>query len=400
MSDLPDFDLDCEWLDPSSTAEPQPPAAAAAPVVDEPPTAKPADPVVVIQYRNRGVSPILLFPMTLIASLALFAGYHHFFVRPIYTQDGGFAFARAAEPASLAAPERDPAVAQVSTTLPIQVAPATVPLSLESQPLGPIAPVLPPPLTLEVQPAGPVEALSLTPSVVQSTETQKPEPAETPKVDAEDSKPRISIASTAVDPVKEEPPAPEADAIPAADTPTREQMMERIRQEAELKELQQRGMEQRQADAAAQFHAEDTQRIQEERVSFHKSLQEIVSVGGRDVGKAIDDLCDKYGRGYSQEKRNEVKAVMERAHGKRSRREEVGLLRYMGVPEPGVLDYLSNEVHRTSLHKRNGPQNPDEVRLFAARQLLQIGPDAPPPRVTGDTPQPQVNRSVPMRRGR
>lgn len=397
MSDLPDFDLDCEWLDPSS-AIPQPAAAAdESPSVNEATAAKPADPVVVIQYRNRGISPILLFPMTLMASLGLFAGYHHLFVRPIYTQEGGFAFARAAEPA---APEQDPAVTQASTSLPIQVTPATVPLSLESQPLGPISPPLPPPVTLEPQPGGPVAIPSPAPSVVQSTETAKPEPADTPKGEPEEPKPRISIASTALDPVKEEPPAPEADAIPAAETPTREQMMERIQQEAELKELKQQEMERRQAEAAAQFHAEDTQRIQDERVLFHKSLQEIVAVGGRDVGKAIDDLCDKYGRGYSTEKRNEVKAVMERAHGKRSRREEVGLLRYMGVPEPGVLDYLSNEVHRTSLHKRNGPQNPDEVRLYAARQLLQIGPNAPPARAITDAPQPQVNRSVPMRRGR
>ena len=120
----------------------------------------------------------------------------------------------------------------------------------------------------------------------------------------------------------------------------------------------------------------------------------------QEAGKAIDDLCDRFGRSYGQETKNQVKVVMERAHGKVSRRDEVMLLRSMGVPEPGVLDYLSNEIHRNSLHKRNGPQNPDEVRLFAARQLLQIGPESPPPapRPTPASPTAR-SRPAPARRG-
>lgn len=393
MSDLPDFDLDSKWLDPSAEGpSPATPAAESAAVAEE---ARPAEPVVVIQYRNRGISPILLFPITLVASLALFAGYHHFFVRPIFTNGG--AFAALAAPAETDSPQRDGAVERASATEPPRAVPAVQPLSLESQPLGPIGPIvpLPPPVTMNLDGSKPFVTPPLLP-LAQPADPPKAEP-ESPPV-AEETKPesRVSIASTARDPVKEDPPAAPAEALPEPAMPTREEMMERIRQEVELKELQEKEKERRQAEALAQFQAEGVQRQEDERTLFHKALQDLVAAGGREVGKAIDDLCDQFGRVYSQEKKEAVKAALGQIHGRASRSQEVMMLRTLGIPEPGVLDYISNEIHRRSLHARNGPQNTDEVRLLAAKELLRIGPAAPPLRET----RPANVRRSPSRSGR
>ena len=72
MTEDPQFDLEADLLaadsEPNSGSESVPPAQPA--------------PVVMIQYRNRGLPPILLFPITLILSLGMFAAYHYLFVAP------------------------------------------------------------------------------------------------------------------------------------------------------------------------------------------------------------------------------------------------------------------------------------------------------------------------------
>ena len=146
--------------------------------------------------------------------------------------------------------------------------------------------------------------------------------------------------------------------------------MERIQQEAELEAVRQRELDRRKQEAVAQHEAEAAQRVEDERAQFRKALQDILSAGGRDAGKAIDELCDKFGRGYTPELKNRVGAALAHYKGKLTRDGEIRLLRVLGVPEPGILDYLSNRVHR-SINSRNGPRDPGEVRIFAARQLLR-----------------------------
>ena len=45
------------------------------------------------------------------------------------------------------------------------------------------------------------------------------------------------------------------------------------------------------------------------------------------------------------------------------------MLRDLGVPEPGILDFLANDLHRY-INSRNGPRDSNEVRVNAAKQLL------------------------------
>ena len=45
-------------------------------------------------------------------------------------------------------------------------------------------------------------------------------------------------------------------------------------------------------------------------------------------------------------------------------------LRHYGVPEPGLLDFLANEIDHRQMNARNGPRTPDQVRVIAAKKLL------------------------------
>ena len=149
--------------------------------------------------------------------------------------------------------------------------------------------------------------------------------------------------------------------------------MERIRQEELLKQAKQDELERRKTEIAEQVEAEGRQRVENERADFRKALQEIVSGGGKDAGEAIDALCAQFGRNYSEELKNRAYASLSHYKGKFTREEEIRMLRALGVPEPAILDFLANRLHR-SMNSRNGPRNPNEVRLFAAKQLLRIKP--------------------------
>ncbi|MDG3002986.1 hypothetical protein [Paludisphaera mucosa] len=407
MTQPTEFNLESDWIDPppsepSSTTEPAAPA--------EP---RPAEPVVVIQYRSRGLSPFLLFPLTLITALALFAGYHHFFVEPIFSR-GGFAPPRNEPGAGIekpsgaaASPNLDETLAQVSAAIAVQPQVLPMPLTLESQPL-PLG--LPPSAQAFPQPAAAGPAASTDaliwpgsepapPTSVASRPVETPKPAdeipvaanpttpgETPTVERDRS--RISIASTSPDTAKPAPTpdsaAPDARPLAEPPPPTREEMMERIRQEAELKQAQQEELERRKQEAVARFDAEAVERVDNERVTFRKALQDIVSAGGRDAGQAIDDLCDQFGRGYSQELKDRAYAGLAHYKGKLTRDGEIRMLRTLGVPEAGILDYLANRAHRT-INSRNGPRDSGEVRLIAARQLLRIPPAPATPGAPGAT---------------
>ena len=81
MSDEPQFNLDFDPI----LLEQEPAAGAPLTVEASPTTEAPPDrtaTVVVVQYRNRGIPPILLFPATMILSLGMFAAYHVLFVSP------------------------------------------------------------------------------------------------------------------------------------------------------------------------------------------------------------------------------------------------------------------------------------------------------------------------------
>jgi len=112
-------------------------------------------------------------------------------------------------------------------------------------------------------------------------------------------------------------------------------------------------------------------RVDDERAAFRRDLREAIKLSRKEAATQIDDLCNRYGRNYSDELRNKARFLLERYAGKMSREAKVRMLRFHGVPEPGILDFLANEIHRM-INSRNGPRDSNEVRIDAAKQLLCI----------------------------
>jgi hypothetical protein len=173
------------------------------------------------------------------------------------------------------------------------------------------------------------------------------------------------------EPPPDDPAMDRAEARPETDhpVPTRDQVFDEIRAEAdekkaELKEV--RGLKERAREEVA---AESLQRLEAQRVDFRQQLEEILKSGSPTMGKEIDELCDKFGRAYDPLIRKKASYVLSHLTGKLTLQTKVKVLRKVGVPEPGVLDFLANELHHY-VNSRNGPRDKDDVRVHAARQLL------------------------------
>lgn len=384
MTEDPQFDLDTDLLgtdpEPNPELESAPPAQAA--------------PVVMIQYRNRGVPPILLFPITLIISLGMFAAYHYLFIAP-----------RQRELQEQARMQARAASSKLSArTEPAEPEPPSMGLSLDSQPLPPGFQIsLPPPSFKDSEStrvaAKPVDEAG---SGSASPESSTPKVVTPPTADATAvAEPRKEAAPPAIgfsppsdvatiDPPKpiekaDDPPtkpapasevAEEKPAVAAAEpkpSPTRDEMMRALEAEAEANRAARAEQNIEKDQARARVEVEAQERVDAERELFHDGLRRIIAAGGptSDVGQQIDALCDQFGRTYGDDLKAQVLGALSRFHGKISPENEVNMLRSLGVPEAGILDYLANTLEHRSLNARNGPRTPDGVRILAAKQLLR-----------------------------
>ncbi|APW60364.1 hypothetical protein [Paludisphaera borealis] len=425
MSEDPLFNLETDPLVPDEELESEPSAQAQVP------------PVVMIQYRNRGIPPVLLFPTTLILSLGMFAAYHYLFVAPRQRELQEQARAQAAS------------LAVATKTEAEEIKPPEPPLmalSLDSQPLPPGF-QFPTPIVKDADAtrvvAKPVGDPEAEPSIWDqlNAESEKPTVAKSevpaavvaPSLATEPRKetaPSLAIGATRppdvpkIEPPKEVALGPAAaapkdvvkpdDVKPAAvaapvetppPTPTPEEMQRSLEAEAEAKRIERDEQAKIKDLARIQVENEAQDRVEGERSLFREELKRIVAAGGSGAGQEIDELCDKFGRTYSSDLKAQVLGLLSRYHGKVSRDIEVRMLRSLGMPEPGILDYLANNVHR-SINSRNGPHSPDEVRVAAAKQLLRtkllsnpamgVGAPAAPTRVR----QPQAARGAVSRPAR
>jgi hypothetical protein len=110
----------------------------------------------------------------------------------------------------------------------------------------------------------------------------------------------------------------------------------------------------------------------EQRQHFLQSLATAIRQEGLRAGPQIDGLCQDFGKGLPPE----LDAVGQRLgpnfvpSGWDVDR-TVTALRRLGVPEPYLLDRLSEQMERT-IGARHGPRNRMESKVFAARRLLSI----------------------------
>ncbi|MBV8130329.1 MAG: hypothetical protein JO114_21985 [Planctomycetaceae bacterium] len=402
-------------------------------VIESPP---PAQPVVVIQYRTRGVPWYLALPLLVLVPLGAVAVYHRvssrvrypLVPRPSADQSTRKAAERQAVPGALSEASVNAALQGLPSA---SIVDFGAPLALNSQPIAPgsLPAVLPAPAAKAdlTKPASPAAA---TPAATKEGEPSKsagssdlakaapgvtvastpppaatlvkepgPQAAATTPVDATRPAPRGPVAIGFSVPAADDSPFAEFDisrGLPAGSTtdqektaasngpaaasdpspdrqpqPTQEQLLQDIQAEAAEKnaELKQRRVLKDRAREV--IDAESQARVDDERAAFRRDLREAIKLSRKEAATQIDDLCNRYGRNYSDELRSKARFLLERYGGKMSREAKVRMLRFHGVPEAGILDFLANDIH-FMINTRNGPRDSNEVRIDAAKQLLRI----------------------------
>ncbi len=167
---------------------------------------------------------------------------------------------------------------------------------------------------------------------------------------------------------------PAAASDPSPDTqpqPTQDQLLQDIQAEAAEKNAELKQRRDLKDRAREVVDSESQARVEDQRAAFRRDLREAIKLSRKEAATQIDDLCNQYGRNYSDELRNKARYYLERYAGKMSREAKVRMLRLHGVPEAGILDFLANEIHHM-VNSRNGPRDSNDVRIDAAKQLLSI----------------------------
>jgi hypothetical protein len=394
----------------------------------------PGQPVVVIQYRSRGLPWYFVLPLLVLVPLGAVAVYHRMSSRA----------RRAFSPPSLQQTTRKvvekepvpgtssgaPNAADFPALPPASIGELGAPLALNSQPMAPgslFAMALSPAAKADLtKPASPAPTTPATSKEVEPSKVAKPAaaakagpddpvagtpPPSAPRVkdptplassnapdQATRPTPRGAVAVGFSVPTDDDSPfaeldisrgvpdariaadraapsaGPTAAGEPASDRqpqPTQEQLLQDIQAEAAEKKAELKQLRDLKDRARDAIGAESQVRVEEERAAFRRDLVEAVKLGGKQAGQQIDDLCNRYGRNYDDQLRSKATYLLSRFGGKMSREEKVRLLRLYGIPEAGILDFLANDIHHM-INSRNGPRNSNEVRINAAKQLLSI----------------------------
>ncbi|WP_165222644.1 hypothetical protein [Aquisphaera insulae] len=370
---------------------------------------EPAAPVVVIQYRTRGLPWFFVLPLFILLPLGAVLLYHRVAVRT-----RGYDV----PPAAAASSSRDASrVILLPEEKPREAQPFELPLALNTQPIAPLPVPLPGgpdaslpgslgflgsasseiPAPIQPSPAtptpAPVPALDPPAAAPAGPPAAAPveAPAEAPATPAPAApRPPLAIGFSVPAPKGETPGESPPPSDPAAEraaatqpppAPTREQLAEDLRDEAAERRADMARMKSVKARAKDEIAAETRGRVEEDRKEFRSELKTILQAGAPDMGGQIDALCDRFGRQYSPELRARVLYFLSHSGARMSREARARLIRSLGVPEPAVLDFLANELDH-SLNTRNGPRDRDNVRIQAAKQLLTIRLEdmpAPPP---------------------
>jgi hypothetical protein len=349
MSEHHDFAIDAEASKPAA----------------ESPKSPPAQPLVVVEYR-RGLSSALIPPLLILLAALLIVSYQRQTpVRPLAPAQAASTARGATGQSRIIMVEPSGSGAAVE---PIDVRP-------ENR-FGPPAPASSPssaPAQAAVDPADPTGANGAAERSLLGDDRN----AEGPRspFDPDPARPGSVARKRGVNPRSKPAPTPgEAPAIaraePVEPLPTREQFEQDLRREAEEKQIEMREMEAIKRDASSLELREIYQRAQDERIPFLKELRFRVQTLGMKAGPEIRNLCTQYGRNTSPIIEERVVRELNRKV-RLSYPAKVELMRQLGLPETMILDLLSKEMDhlRTT---RNGPRDQNEVRVLAARILLNV----------------------------
>lgn len=158
---------------------------------------------------------------------------------------------------------------------------------------------------------------------------------------------------------------------PDARGPSKDDILRDIEREAGEKDAKRQDLEGLKKNARGLLLNESLSKADSARAPYLDELRELLTRMGNGAGEEIEKLSQRYPKDLMPQVKTAYVKQLRTAPGRRSRPELVARLRALGVPEPLILDQLCNEYHHL-LNTRNGPRTEDEVRVRAARALLEI----------------------------
>jgi hypothetical protein len=217
-----------------------------------------------------------------------------------------------------------------------------------------------------------------------------PEPKSEPVQVAAVDRPAIGFV-----PPDERGPAESSEPTEPQPVPSREEVMEDVQREADRIEAERQRLEEIKPQLEAWGLIEVIRKAQRQRAEFHDDLRQILMVRGDAAGKDILNLCDSYGRTTRPEVEHAVNRALRTSHARLSLRSKVEMMRFLGWPEPRILDYLVGE-HDWTIRGRGGPRDANSARVLAARLLLTMPiKPASRPATASATPARPAGRTAP-----
>ena len=216
----------------------------------------------------------------------------------------------------------------------------------------------------------PVELVTATPG---TKEPNEPDFASEEPPASADNPTFSSSAPTPVEtPASDEAAAP-AEPMPEVPRtePTKDDILNEIRREAEEKEAERKRLADLKPQAKALMLAESIERAASDRQPFHDSLKALIQGNDPDLYQMVDNLCNRYGRSLSDEMKVRYLKARKLFPNRMTKQAEVLAMRKLGLPEPMILDYLVNKALKT-INGLSGPANEREAVIAASKQLLAI----------------------------
>ena len=144
--------------------------------------------------------------------------------------------------------------------------------------------------------------------------------------------------------------------------PTKEEYELQLAQEAVRKRIE---LDEEQAALADRMR----ERHHEERLKFRDELREILAMGTKKAGPEIDALVNRTHGDRDPKVFGRAIHVWRFKHATAAVR--INELRALDIPESDILELISDTLNER-MHSRGGPRDSNEVRVRAARQLLNV----------------------------
>ena len=373
----------------------------------------PAQPVVMIQYRNRGVPWWLLVTLIVLVPLVAVIAYQQLVVQTIQAQAANARYLAQKLETERAVHERPQADVPPVQLVAGNAAPGAAPIVISAQAAPAQAPAPPaaqppasPAATSEVkqQPArsdGAVEPtlagagqppearvrsvfpIQLEPAVAaappksaaaaggspggaqraDSVKTQVTGPQQAragageggPAGNRDSGALASGAAANSVEPAGHQEPAPKIDPLP-----TQEEMRTQLAEEAARKNAEE-------AEAALLLNDRVRVRRYEDRMRFHEELRQILARDIKTAGTEIDELSKRQHGDSDPRLRAKARVLWRDKRLPLAKR--VSQMRSLDIPESDILDLMSDGLYERK-HAPGGPRDNNEVRVRAARLLL------------------------------